>query len=38
MVVHFKFLDEFPNLKAGEQSVLNKEVIVMYFEKKGFLG
>jgi len=35
---HFKFLDELPNLKAGEQSVLIKEAIVMYFEKKGFLG
>jgi len=32
---HFKFLDELPHLKAGEQSVLIKEAIVMYFEKKG---
>ncbi len=34
---HYKVLDELPNLKAGEQSVLMKEAIVMYFEKReGF--
>jgi len=33
---HYKVLDELPYLKPGEQSVLMKEAIVMYFEKKGF--
>ncbi len=33
---HYKTLDELPNLKPGEQSVLMKEAVVMYFEKKGF--
>ena len=32
---HYKVLDELPFLKPGEQSVLMKEAIVMYFEKKG---
>lgn len=32
---HFKVLDELPYLKPGEQSVLMKEAVVMYFEKKG---
>lgn len=32
---HFKVLDELPYLKPGEQSVLMKEAIVMYFEKKA---
>lgn len=32
---HFKVIDELPFLKPGEQSVLMKEAIVMYFEKKG---
>ena len=31
---HFKVLDELPYLKPGEQSVLMKEAIVMYFEKR----
>lgn len=30
---HFKIIDELPNLKSGEQTVLMKEAIVMYFEK-----
>ena len=30
---HYKVLDQLPNLKAGEQSVLMKEAIVMYFER-----
>ncbi len=30
---HYKVIDELPNLKPGEQSVLIKEAIVMYFEK-----
>lgn len=34
---HYKMIDELPFLKPGEQSVLMKEAIVMYFEKKvGF--
>ena len=34
---HYKIIDELPFLKPGEQSVLMKEAIVMYFEKKvGF--
>lgn len=32
---HYKVIDELPFLKPGEQSVLMKEAIVMYFEKKG---
>ncbi len=32
---HYKVIDELPNLKPGEQSVLMKESIVMYFEKIG---
>ena len=31
---HFKVLDELPYLKPGEQTVLMKEAIVMYFERK----
>lgn len=30
---HYKVVDELPNLKPGEQSVLMKEAIVMYFEE-----
>ncbi len=30
---HYKVIDELPNLKPGEQSVLMKEAIVMYFDK-----
>ena len=33
---HYKVLDELPFLKPGEQSVLMKEAIVMYFDNKGF--
>ncbi len=29
---HYKTMDELPNLKPGEQSVLMKEAVVMYFE------
>jgi len=32
---HYKVIDELPNLKPGEQSILMKEAIVMYFEKIG---
>jgi len=31
---HYKVIDELPNLKPGEQSVLMKEAIVMYFENR----
>jgi len=31
---HFKVLDELPYLKPGEQTILMKEAIVMYFERK----
>jgi len=31
---HYKALDELPQLKPGEQTVLMKEAIVMYFEKE----
>jgi len=31
---HYKVIDELPNLKPGEQSVLMKEAIVMYFAEK----
>ncbi len=30
---HYKVITELPNLKAGEQSVLMKEAIVMYFNE-----
>lgn len=29
---HYKNNDELPNLKPGEQSVLMKEAVIMYFE------
>ena len=32
---HYKVIDELPHLKPGEQSVLMKESIVMYFEKEN---
>ncbi len=35
---HFKIMDELPNLKSGEQTVLIKEAIVMYFDNKGEVG
>ena len=35
---HYKVLDELPFLKPGEQSVLLKEAIIMYFEKKEILS
>ena len=30
---HYKVLDELPTLKGGEQSVLMKEAVVLYFER-----
>jgi len=34
---HYKILEKLPPLKSGEQSVLMKEAIVLYFLEKGFL-
>lgn len=33
---HYKIVNELPNLKPGEQSVLMKEAIVSYFEELDF--
>lgn len=33
---HYKVIDELPNLKPGEQTVLMKEAVVMYFENSGW--
>lgn len=35
---HFKILEELPNLKAGEQSVLMKEAIVNYFLENSLIS
>ena len=34
---HFKTLEQLPQLKAGEQSVLMKEAIVQYFLEKDYI-
>ena len=34
---HYKVLEKLPPLKPGEQSVLMKEAIVLYFLENGFL-
>lgn len=34
---HYKVLEQLPQLKAGEQSVLMKEAIVQYFLEKGYV-
>jgi hypothetical protein len=34
---HYKVLEQLPNLKAGEQSVLMKEAIVNYFVETEFI-
>ena len=34
---HYKFVEQLPQLKAGEQAVLMKEAIVHYFIEKGFI-
>ncbi|CAL2106564.1 conserved hypothetical protein [Tenacibaculum sp. 190524A02b] len=34
---HYKTVNELPNLKPGEQSVLIKEAIINYFESLDFL-
>lgn len=33
---HYALVEELPPLKAGEQSILMKEAVVLYFEKNGF--
>ena len=35
---HYKVLDQLPNLKAGEQSVLMKEAIVTYCLEKAYIS
>lgn len=34
---HYKILEQLPPLKAGEQSVLMKEALVLYFMEKKFI-
>ena len=34
---HYKTINQLPNLKPGEQSVLMKEAIVSYFEASEFI-
>ena len=34
---HYKVLEQLPQLKAGEQSVLMKEAIVQYFLEKDYI-
>lgn len=34
---HYNVLEPLPNLKAGEQSILMKDAIVMYFKEKGYI-
>ena len=34
---HYTILEELPQLKPGEQSVLMKEAIVLYFKEKEFI-
>lgn len=35
---HYIMKEQLPALKAGEQSVLMKEAIVLYFEQKEFFN
>lgn len=35
---HYKFLEELPQLKSGEQSVLMKEAIVQYFLEREYIS
>ncbi|SFB73485.1 hypothetical protein INR75_03565 [Zunongwangia sp. SCSIO 43204] len=35
---HYKVLEQLPNLKAGEQSILMKEAIVQYFLEKEYIS
>ena len=34
---HYQVLEQLPPLKAGEQSVLMKEAVVLYFLENGYL-
>ena len=34
---HYKVLEKLPPLKSGEQSVLMKEAVILYFLEKGFI-
>jgi hypothetical protein len=34
---HYKILEELPSLKSGEQTVLIKEAVVLYFREKGII-
>ena len=34
---HYKTLEELPNLKTGEQTILMKEAVVLYFKNNGFI-
>jgi hypothetical protein len=34
---HYKVLEELPPLKSGEQTVLMKEAIVLYFKKNELI-
>lgn len=34
---HYKIKEQLPQLKSGEQSVLMKEAIVLYFTEKGLI-
>lgn len=34
---HYKIVEELPTLKAGEQTVLMKEAIVLYFKAQGLI-
>ncbi|TXE12838.1 hypothetical protein FUA26_03305 [Seonamhaeicola algicola] len=35
---HYKMLEQLPNLKAGEQSILMKEAIVNYFLETAYIN
>lgn len=34
---HYKTIEELPNLKTGEQTVLMKEAVVLYFKNNSFI-
>lgn len=34
---HYKSIEELPNLKSGEQTILMKEAVVLYFEQNESL-
>lgn len=35
---HYKAIEELPNLKSGEQTILMKEAVVLYFEQNNPLS